>query len=201
LSKRHLLLPCVVILSAFALAACGGSGGGDEGEVEEVIETSATTTDPADCSKLQTQQFIEQISRESGKAAVEACEEEAENDEGADSASVSAVEVDGSSATAEAALVGGSLDGQTMEVELIKDGDQWKMNEVIKFTEFDQAKLVEVFEEGLLEDASEIDRGFARCIIDAFEQGSQAEVEDLVFGESPEALEEVFEVCSSRPSA
>lgn len=198
--KRHLFLPCLLILSALALAACGGSGG-DEGEVEEVIETSATTTDPADCSSTQTQEFMEQVSRESGKAAVKACEEEAENDEGADSVTVSSVEVDGSSATAEAALAGGSLDGQTVEVELIKDGDQWKMNEVLEFTDFDQAKLIEAFEAGLLEDPNEIERGFANCIIDSFEQGSQAEVEELMFGESPQALEEVFEACASRTSA
>lgn len=201
MSKRLLLLPCLVIFSALAFVACGGGGGdGDVGEVEEVIETTATSTDPADCSSLQTQEFMEQISRESGKAAVKACEEEAENDEGADSVSVSAVEVDGSRATAEAALTGGSLDGQTVEVELVKHGDQWKMSEVVKFTDFDQAKLIESFEAGLL-DSGEIERGFARCILGAFEQGSQAEVEDLMFGESPQALEEVFEVCAARQSA
>ncbi|HEU4943646.1 MAG TPA: hypothetical protein VFT10_00625, partial [Solirubrobacterales bacterium] len=63
-----------------------------------------------------------------------------------------------------------------------------------------QAQLIEAFEAGL-SDSSEAERGFVRCILDAFAQGSQAEVEDLMFGESPQALEEVFEVCSSRSSA
>jgi hypothetical protein len=38
-------------------------------------------------------------------------------------------------------------------------------------------------------------------VIEAFKQGSQSEVEDLLFGQSPQALEEVFESCSSNRSA
>ncbi|HWI97181.1 MAG TPA: hypothetical protein VNS60_14060 [Solirubrobacterales bacterium] len=119
---RLLLLPCILILSALAFAACGSSGG-DDGEIEEVIETSATSTDPADCKKLNTQQFMEQTTQESGEAAVKSCEEEAKKEEGAKSVSVSTVEVDGSDATAEAALSGGNLDGQKLELALVKDGD------------------------------------------------------------------------------
>lgn len=200
MSKRLLLLPCLLVLSALAFAACGSSGG-DEGEVEEVIETSATSTDPADCEKLQTQQFMEQISRESGAAAVQACEEEAENEEGADSVEVSAVEINGEDATAEAALSGGSLDGQAVEVALVKGEEGWQMNEVVKFTDFDHAKLIEVLEDGFDERSSEIESKLADCLVEAFDQGSQAEVEELLFGDSPELLKEVFEACTSRPAA
>lgn len=198
--KRLLLLPCILILSALTFAACGSSGG-DEGEIEEAIEVSATTTDPADCKKLNTQQFMEQTTQESGDAAVEECEEEAKEDEGAESVSVSKVEVDGSDATAVAALSGGHLDGQALKLALVKDGDQWKLDEVVEFTKFNQAKLIGVLEEGLSEPGSEVDAKFGNCIIDAFKQGSQAEVEELVFGKSPQALEEVFEACSSRSGA
>lgn len=198
--KRLLLLPCILILSALALTACGSSGG-DEGEIEEAIEASATANDPADCKKLNTQQFMEQTTQESGEAAVKSCEEEAREEEGAKSVSVSAVEVDGSDATADAALSGGNLDGQALELALVKDGDQWKLDEVVEFTKFNQAKLVEVLEEGLSESGSEVDPKFAGCVIDAFKQGSQKEVEELLFGTSPGALEEVFEACSSKPSA
>jgi hypothetical protein len=172
-----------------------------QGEVEDAIEASATTTDPADCEKLNTQEFMEQTTQEGGSAAVKQCEEEAKEGEGAKSVSVSNVEVDGSDATAEAALSGGNLDGQTLEVALVKDGDQWKLNEVVEFTEFNQAKLVEVLEKGLSEPSSEADPKFAACVIDAFKQGSQAEVEDLLFGGSSGTLEEVFEACATSPSA
>ena len=198
--KRLLLLPCILILSALALTACGSSGG-DEGEIEEAIKTSATSTDPADCKKLNTQEFMEQTTQESGSAAVEECEEEAKNGEGAKSVRVSEVEVDGSDATAEVALSGGSLDGQGLELALIKDDDQWKLNEVVKFTEFNQAELAKVLEEGLSEPSSEVDPKLAGCVVDAFKQGSQAEVEDLLFGGSSGTLEEVFESCASNTQA
>ncbi len=200
MSKRLLLLPCLLILSALAFTACGSSSG-EEGDVEAAIETSATTTDPADCKKVNTQQFMEQVTRESGEAAVEECEDEAKNDEGSDSVSVSSVEIDGSSATAEAALSGGNLDGQTLEVELVKDGDEWKMNEVVEFTDFDQAKLVGALEGQFEESSEEIDPKLAACFVEAFKQGSQEEVEELLFKGPVDTLEELFETCSSRASA
>jgi hypothetical protein len=200
LSKRLLLFPCLLILAGILLAACGSSGG-DEAEVKEVIEKSATTTDPADCKKLQTQKFMEQTSQESGQGAVKECEEEAKKEEGAKSVETSEVEVDGSSATADVALTGGTLNGQSVEVGLTKDGDQWKMNEVVKFTKFDQAKLVEYLEGQFKEHSSEIPAKLATCFIDAFKEGSQEEVEELVFGNGSKALEEVAETCDSGPSA
>jgi hypothetical protein len=200
LSKRLLLLPCILIFAGIFLAACGSSGG-DEAEVKEVIEKSATTTDPADCKKLQTQKFMEQTAEESGKAAVTECEEEAKKEEGAKSVDTSEVEVEDSSATANVALTGGTLNGQSVEVELIKDGDQWKMNEVVQFTHFDQAKLVEFLEGQFKEHSSEIPAPLATCFIEAFKEGSQEEVEELVFGGGSKALEGVAEACQSGPSA
>jgi hypothetical protein len=200
LRKRLLLLPCLVVLAAIGFSACGSSSD-ETAKVEEVIETAATTTDPADCKKLQTQGFMEQTSQESGKAAVEECEEEARKEEGAESVDTSEVEIDGSNATADVALTGGTLNGQSIEVGLTKDGDQWKMSEVVKFTHFDQAKLVEYLEGQFKEHASEIPAALASCFISAFKEGSQEEVEELVFGKTSSALEEVAEGCESKPSA
>ncbi len=106
MKKRHLLLPCLLIVSALALVACGGGGSSDESEIEEAIETSATTGDPSNCTKLETANFVEQSTGESGKAAIKACEEEAKKDpeSKAESVEVTEVEVDGSKATANAAI-------------------------------------------------------------------------------------------------
>jgi len=197
LSTRIPLLACALILSALALAACGSSGGSDEtSEVEAVIKTSATSTDPADCAKTETQQFMEQVSQESGKAAVKQCEKEAEEEEGSESVVVSNVEIDGSSATAEAALTGGGLDGQSVEVELVNEDGQWKMNEVVKFAKLDKSKLVESFKKEFSKPSSELSPKFADCFIEAFEKGSQADIEELLIGGSSKALEEVAKGCS-----
>jgi ABC-type glycerol-3-phosphate transport system substrate-binding protein len=195
-SKRLLLLPCLVVISSLAFAACGSSGGSDEtSKVEETIETAATTTDPAECSKTQTQSFMEQTNNESGKNALKRCEEEAENEEGAESVKVSNVEVNGSSATAEAGLSGGNLDGQTLEVALVKEGDRWKLNEVVKFTNFDQEKLVETFEREIKK-SGEASSKFAGCFVEALEEAGRSEIEDLVLKGSSKGLEEAVKNCS-----
>jgi ABC-type glycerol-3-phosphate transport system substrate-binding protein len=193
--KRRFALAFLLVFSVLALVACGSSGSSDESQIEEAIETSATSTDPADCTKLETQQFMEQTTQESGKAAVSKCEKEAEAEEGAESASVSNVEVSGSSATAEAALTGGGLDGQAVEVALVKDGDQWKLDEVVKFTKFDRAKLVEYFEEEFSKSSNELSPKLAGCFIEAFQEGSQAEIEELLLGSSAKGFEEIAETC------
>lgn len=197
MSKRLLLLPCFLLAFAVALSACGGGSSDDESQIEEAIEKSASNADPANCTKLQTQKFTEQTQQESGKAAVRSCEEEAEENEGTESATAANVEVDGSTATAEAALKGGSLDGQTLEVELVKDGDQWKLNEVVKFTKLDQEKLVETFEREFEKAKSEVSPQIAACFVETFEKASQAELEEMLFSGSTEALQEAAEGCPS----
>jgi hypothetical protein len=197
LSKRLLLLPCFLLAFAVAFSACGGGSSSDESQIEEAIEKSAASEDPSVCTELQTRKFTEQTTQESGKAAVKNCEEEAEEGEGAESASVSNVEVDGSTATAEAALKGGGFDGQTIEVELVKDGDQWKLNEAVKFTKFDQEKLVEAFERELSKASNELNPRFAACFVEAFKKASQAEIEEMLLSGSTQALEEVAEGCPS----
>jgi hypothetical protein len=193
--RKHLLLPCLIIVSALALAACGSSGD-ETSKVEEAIETAATTTDPADCTKVQTQNFMEQTSQESGKAALKNCEEEAEKEENASTATVANAEVNGSDATAEVTLSGGkSLSGQTLEVALVKDDDEWKMNEVIKFTKFDHDKLIETFEREI-KGSPEGSSKFATCFLKAFEEANQAEVEELLFRSGGEGFEEIAKECS-----
>lgn len=195
MSKRLLLLPCIVILAALSFAACG-SGGDETGEVEEAIETAATTTNPADCDKTQTQNFMEQANGESGTAAVKNCEEEARKEENAESVKISNVEVEGSKATADVVLVGGkSIDGQTIEVALVKDGDQWKLDEIVKFTKFDKTKLIESFEREI-DKSSEANSKFAACIIEAFEEADQAKVEELLFSGTGKSFEEIAKSCS-----
>lgn len=195
MSKRLLLLPCFLLAFAVSLSACGGGSSNDESQIEEAIERSAASEDPAVCTELQTQKFTEQTTQDSGRAAVDSCENEAEGEEGVESASVAGIEVDGSTATAEAALKGGSFDGQTIEVALVKDGDRWKLNEVVKFTDFNRAKLVKAFEKELSKAASGVSSKFAACFVEAFEKGSQPEIEAMLLSGSPRALAKVAEGC------
>ena len=191
---RRLFLFCLVIVSAFALAACGSSSGDDESEIEATIETSATSSKPADCKKVNTQNFVEQTTRLKGPEAVKRCEEEASEGSGAKSATVSNVEVDGSKATADVALTGGSLGGQEVETALVKDGDQWKLDELTGFAKFDQATVVKTFEEEFSK-SKEVSKSLASCISGDFKKAPQAKLEAALLSGSTKGFEELAGGC------
>jgi len=195
LNKRHYLLLGALIVSALALVACGGSGGNDEAEIEEAIETSATASDPANCTKLETLSFSEQSSGESGKAAIKACEEEAKDPEGkAESVAVSEVEIDGSKATANAAITGGSLEGQTASIALVEEDGQWKLDQITGFVKLDQGQLANLFAEQL-EKGEEVEPKLTACIVSGVEEASKEEAEEFILDPSSQALGELAESC------
>ncbi len=195
--KRKLLpLPCLLVILALALSACGGGGGdSDESKIEAAIETSATTNDPSNCTELQTQKFDEQNAGAEGAAAVAECEQESkEGGDQADSVDVSKVAIDGDAATADVAFSGGGLDSQAVEVALVKDGDDWKLDEVVEFTEYDAKKLGEAFAERF-EGGGEIPARITTCLTEGFSNASQAEAEKLIFSGSQQPLEELIVEC------
>jgi hypothetical protein len=198
--KRHLLLPLLLVFGlVLGLSACGGgtsSGGGDdEAAIEEAIETSATSTNPkAACAEFSTQQFMEQSTNTEGAAAVKQCEENAKEEQGAESVDISEVEVEGSEANANVALTGGSLDGQSLEIALVKEGSDWKLNELVGFTELDATALAESLGTSLKEEGGEA-AALAPCIEEKFEVREQSEIEELVISGSTKPIEELVEEC------
>lgn len=191
--RKLLLLPCLIIISAVALAACGSSND-DTGKIEEAIETSATSTDPSKCTEVETQHFVEQSNQEQGPAALKECEREAKKGEGAaaDSVVVSNVEVDGSQATAQVALTGGTFNGQAVEVEMVEEDGQWKANELTRFTEFDKEKFLAAIESQL----GGAGKGFSACLIGKFEKLSQDEIEELLWDSSSGGFEKLSRECA-----
>jgi hypothetical protein len=194
--RLRFLVPASVLLivTAFALAACGSSGNSDESQIEAAIETSATSKSPSKCTEVETQAFVEQSTGESGQAAVKQCEAEAP-EESAESVEVSNIEIEGSEATAEATVTGSALDGQTLEVALVEEEGQWKLNELMGFVNFDQAKLVEAFATRLKE-SGELKAETASCIVEALKESSREEVEELILNGSSEKFEQLASGCS-----
>jgi hypothetical protein len=191
--RKSVLIGGCLVSAALFLAACGG-GESEEDKIVDAIETSATSDDPSACTEFATEGFNEQITGQEGQAAVQECEKDAADEEGAESADVSNVEVDGSSGTADVALTGGSFSGQTLAVSLVEEDDQWKLNEVTGFAELDLPKLVESLRENLSE-SNEIPGGVLACIVEGVEESSQAEVEELFFSGSFEGFAELVESC------
>jgi hypothetical protein len=139
---------------------------------------------------------MEQSTSTEGGAAVKQCEENAKEEDGAEKAEVSEVEVDGSEATADVKLTGGSLSGQGLEIALVKEGDNWLLNELVGFTEFDGAALAESIGKSLEEQGGEAAE-LAPCIEENFEIGEQSEIEELVISGSTKPIEELAEECAS----
>jgi hypothetical protein len=198
LKKRHLLLPCLLVASAFALVACGSSsssGSSDEVQIEEAIQT-ATKPEPADCTKFETQAFVEQSSDKTGRAAIKSCEKEAEEPtNAAESVTTTNIEVNGSKATADAAFVGSGFDGQTLTVALLKEGGQWKLDKVSGFAKLDKAALEKTFEKEF-EASGELNKTQISCIVDGIGKASQPEIEELLLSGSSKAFVELAERCA-----
>ena len=198
MSRNRLLALLLVCLALpLTIAACGGDddgGGNDEEEITEVIETAATSTDPADCTELQTQAFLDQTEVADGEEAVAECEESAEDPSGnPDSVEVTDVSVDGDEATASMTPTGSSLDGQTLEVALVKEDDQWKLDEFVDIPEFDAEAYVtnlaaEIDESGELQDA----RGV--CFGEQLALTPEEQLKALALGDS-DILFDLFATC------
>jgi hypothetical protein len=196
-NKRILVPLALLVLAALTLTACGGGGSSDEDKITETIETAATTSDPSNCTELETQRFAEQNSQEKGKAAIKACEEEAEaGEEQAEGANVSNISVNGSKATAEVEFEGGSLGAQSLEVALVEEDGNWKLDQIEGFANYDGKALGEAFEKQFEEEPGELTPEQAKCISGKVAEASQAEAEELFLSGNPEKIIELAQGCA-----
>ncbi|HVV89449.1 MAG TPA: hypothetical protein VHB53_03035, partial [Solirubrobacterales bacterium] len=146
MDKRMLVSLALLVPAVLTIAACGG-GSSDQGKIAAAIEKAMTTKDPSNCTELQTRRFDEQNTGQNGEAAVNQCEEKAEEGEGkAKGAKVSDISVDGRKATAEVAFEGGSLGSQALEVALVEEDGKWKLDQIEGFADYDGKALGEAFE-------------------------------------------------------
>jgi hypothetical protein len=193
--KLRYLTMLVFGLAALALGACGGgsdSNSQDEDDITAAITRAATSGDPAACTDSQTAKFNEQTSGGGGDP-VKNCEEDAANT-AADSVDVSNIEVDGDSATAEISGTGSILDGQTLNVALIKEGDQWKLDELQGFTDFDRDAFIEAFSSEL-DSEGDVPAEASSCLKQQFQNASDEELQNVLL--TPEGGQSLFQPCFS----
>jgi hypothetical protein len=186
------------LAAALALAGCGGSGGSsttataggtDQAQVSDAIRTSVTSSDPADCTRLETQRFIEQIHFTKGQEALRACERDApDTSDDPDSVDVTDVQVNGSSATANAAFHGGGFDGSTLSLALVKDGEQWKLDQITAVPTFDLQAFSKAFTQRLGSNQN-VPAAATACITKALDSAGPDSVKGaLISGESSQLL-------------
>jgi hypothetical protein len=124
-------LAAVALLVVLGIVLLGGSDEPtEEDRVRDAAEEILTTEGKGACTKLATQDFVEKSTGQEGDAAFEECD----NDPGklSESSDISKVEVDGSQATVEAKAEGGELDGEEVELSLLKQEDEWKLDDIIR---------------------------------------------------------------------
>jgi hypothetical protein len=186
-------------LAAFALGACGGDDNGgsseDEDQITAAIERAATSADPRACTEVQTLRFTEQTSGEgeTGQAAIQQCEQNAENTAG-DSVEVSDIEIDGDQATAKAAVTGSAFDGQTLDLGLVKEGGQWKLDEFRGLAELNREALIASFKEQLSSE-EDLPAQAADCLAQQLQKASDQQLESFVTSSDDQAAEQIFGPC------
>jgi hypothetical protein len=185
-------LAIAAILVAVLVAGGGGGGNGDEAQIAGVIETSFLSTDPADCTKLNTQRLLEQSYFMTGPDAVEACAADAQNLAiHPDSVDVSNVQVtvSGDGATAEARFQGGYYDGQTLILSLLKRGAQWKLDYINGFKNFDLDRFAAAFAATAPKFTQPLTQEQANCAAAEFRRQPPAQVEaGILSGDSGQLL-------------
>jgi hypothetical protein len=195
MTARFVLLLCALVAS-FALAACGddnGGGSANENDVADTINRVFTSDDPDKCTEAQTPRFTEQTHLSQGESAVTLCRQDAGTGI-ADSVDVSAIEVSGDKASAEVATSGSTLDGQTLKVELVKDGEAWKLDRLVGFVNFDRDTF-----DAALADSLENEEGFSaegvKCLEAQYGKLSDQEIEDIFTSGDPKKYGAVLGPC------
>jgi hypothetical protein len=180
---------------ALALVACGSSGNSaDEDQITAAIIRAATSGDPAVCTELQTQRFTEETSGGAkGAAAVRSCQKDASNT-AAQKVEVTDVSVDGDTATAKAKATGSIFNGQTLDITLVKEGGQWKLDEFKGFEDFNKDAMVAAFRTELAKEPGSTPQA-VNCVAQQFQAASDQDIEATFTGSDPNAENRLFAPC------
>ena len=191
------LLACLAaLIAALAIAACGddesGGGSSDEDEIEAVIEDSVGTDDPDTCTEAATLAFLEQTELAKGQDAIDSCIESTQDPtDNPDSVEVSAVEVNGNTATANVAYEGGSFDGQSLAVSLV-DRDGWKLDRIVDLIDFSPERFGEQLAASPPE---ELPPDRAECVGEQFATADADQLEAAILSGDGQELAPYFAAC------
>jgi len=184
----------LVLALSLTLTACGG-GSDDEGDITDVIQTSVRSTDPADCTQLATQQFVNQTEFSTGAQAIKECQDDAaDTSDDPDSVQVTDITVDGDNATANVAFSGGSFGGSTLSLALVKDADQWKLDKIADIVNLDVTTFKRSFADRL-NASGDVPAQVKTCITQAIQGASEDQIKQALLGGTEQDLVTLFSQC------
>jgi hypothetical protein len=187
----HRRSPLLALALVMLAAGCGG-GESDEDRIADAIRVSATSESPSACTERVTLAFLEQTEFAQGQEAVEACREGGGT---AKAVEVDRIEVDGESATADAAFEGSSFDGQTVAVALVKDGEDWRLDRITGFREFDKSAFLDAYRVALTTPPDELRPAQAGCIVGLLGRSPEEKLEKVLLSGDPKPLRALFALC------
>ena len=187
------------VASGIVFVACGGdddeqdaTAGSDKAQIRFALSEWATSSDPEKCTQFSTQKGLEQGSGLQGEPAIRACEALA-GIGNAESVKVSSVDVRGATATAVVKVTGSDLDGQSVQVKLVKDDRRWKFDRLLAFKSFDRAAMNAAMEDLFRELGTPAPA--RECIVSQFEELTDEAVRSMYIN-PPGALKQIGEDCA-----
>ena len=186
------LLGGLILLAGF-FASLHPFSRGDEREIERTIEAVATDADPGYCDTLLTQRYLVQTTGARPPFADEVCESDAEDASRVRSVDTGEIAIDGARATAAVEYRGGSFDGSRLVMQLIEDGDTWKLNRIVAFRRFDRRRFDRAYRRSFLEFGSPV--AGADCALARARRLSDAEIERAALRDLPRVFTPIFVAC------
>lgn len=189
------LAALVLLVLALGISACGGgSGESDEEQVEAAIKTALTSTDPSACGESRTIDFMEETSDSTGAEAERECEKAVVSRENLPtSVTVSKVKVEDGKATAEVAFKGGDPDGLVVNVVLVEDNGNWKIDDFTDLAGLDRERFTARIERAFEKEG--LGPPEVRCLIAALDKLSQAAFEEIALSEDEKAITKISDQC------
>jgi hypothetical protein len=181
----------VALACAFLLSACGvplaTTGPDDESEVRDLLEWSFTENDPAQCTEAITRRFLDEGWPGEGAEAMERCIEVNTESERpmASRITITATSITGETGSASVRIDEGQFVGYTMNLELVREGDAWKIDRYAGF-DLDRATFDRQVRAGAIEDG--FSKAEADCIVSRYRRMfTDSQLEELMRKEGEDA--------------
>lgn len=156
-----------------AAAPAAHAGGSGEAAVRSVVTEAMTSNRAADCTRLYTQGFLEQLSGEIGAAAVAECRENADGDADAESVQFRRIEPKAGSYEVAITLVGGEMAGSDLGFVVAHRG-AWKIDRMLA-VDIDMDQLASAAADQAIEEGAE--ESSAQCLAEHVAAADEAAYE------------------------